>query len=272
MKILKTIDELQSIRKDITSNVGFVPTMGALHDGHISLIKKSRKENDIVIVSIFVNPTQFLAGEDLDAYPRKDAADIKICEMCKVDYLFMPEISTMYAKEEIILKAPNKSYVLEGKTRPGHFDGVLQVVLKLFGITQPTNAYFGKKDAQQLSLISQMVKDFFLPINIIACEIVRESDGLALSSRNIYLDETQRKDSLLISKSLYAAATLIAKDERDTKVIKEKINEVMKTLELEYVAIVDREFNELENIEIDNTIILVVAKFGNTRLLDNIWL
>lgn len=272
MKILKTIEELQDIRKNITSNIGFVPTMGALHDGHISLIKKAREENDIIIVSIFVNPTQFLPGEDLDAYPRKEEADKRICELCKVDYLFMPEVSTMYANEEVVIKAPNKSYVLEGKTRPGHFDGVLQVVLKLFGIIQPTNAYFGKKDAQQLSLITQMVKDLFLSINIIACEIIRESDGLALSSRNIYLSKTQRKDSLLISKSLYAAATLIAKDERNTKVIKEKINEVLQTLDIEYIAIVDIEFNELKNVEIGNTIILVVVRFGQTRLLDNIWL
>ncbi len=272
MKILKTIEELQDVRKNITSNVGFVPTMGALHDGHIALIKKARTENDIVIVSIFVNPTQFLPGEDLAAYPRRDEADKKICEMCKVDYLFMPEISTIYSKEEILLKAPNKSYILEGKARPGHFDGVLQVVLKLFGLTQPTNAYFGKKDAQQLALIAQMVKDFFLPINIVACDIVREFDGLALSSRNVYLNPTQRKDSLLISKSLYSAATLIAKDEKNINVIKERIYKVMETLDVEYVAIVDREFNELKEIEIGNTIILVVARFNNTRLLDNIWL
>lgn len=272
MKVLKTIEELQNIRKDITSTVGFVPTMGALHDGHISLIKKAREENEVVIVSIFVNPTQFLPGEDLDAYPRKDEADKKICEMCKVDYLFMPEISTMYSTEEVLIKAPNKSYMLEGEARPGHFDGVLQVVLKLFGITQPTNAYFGKKDAQQLSLITQMVKNLFLPINIVPCDIVREKDGLAMSSRNVYLDEKQRQDSLLISKSLYSAASLIAKGERDTKTIKEKIYEVMNILDVEYVAVVDREFNEVENIELNNCVILVVARFGNTRLLDNIWL
>ena len=192
--------------------------------------------------------------------------------MCKVDYVFMPEISTMYGKEEILVKAPNRSYALEGKSRPGHFDGVLQVVLKLFALVQPTNAYFGKKDAQQLSLISQMVKDFFLPINIVACEIIRESDGLALSSRNVYLDSSQRKDALLISRSLYSAATLVAKDQYDGKVIKDKIYEVMQGLDIEYVAIVDRQFNEIKKIEIKNTIILVVARFGQTRLLDNIWL
>lgn len=272
MQILKTIEELQEIRKNISGTVGFVPTMGALHNGHISLIKQARNENDVVIVSIFVNPTQFLPGEDLDAYPRKDEADKKICQMCKVDYLFMPEISTMYTKEEVKVKAPNKSYILEGKTRPGHFDGVLQVVLKLFNLTQPTNAYFGKKDAQQLSLIQQMVKNFFLPINIVPCDIVREEDGLALSSRNVYLDGTQRKDALLISKSLYMAGSLISSGERSVKAVKDKIYEIMKTLDVEYVAIVDREFNELEIIEPKNTIILVVARFGNTRLLDNIWL
>jgi cytidyltransferase-like protein len=133
LQVLKTIEELQEIRKSINGSVGFVPTMGALHNGHISLIKKAREENDIVIVSIFVNPTQFLPTEDLDAYPRKDEADKRICQMCKVDYVFMPEISTMYSQEEVLVKAPNKSYILEGKTRPGHFDGVLRVVLKMLG-------------------------------------------------------------------------------------------------------------------------------------------
>ncbi len=145
-------------------------------------------------------------------------------------------------------------------------------MLKLFGLTQPTNAYFGKKDAQQLLLISQMVKDFFLPINIVECEIIRESDGLALSSRNVYLDEKQRKDALLLSKSLYLAASLLTKEEKDVKVIKNKIYEVLQGLDVEYVAIVDRSFNELEEIEIGNSIILLVVKFGQTRLLDNIWL
>lgn len=275
MKILTTIEELQKIRKNLDKEhktIGFVPTMGALHDGHITLIKKARSENDIVIVSIFVNPTQFLVGEDLDKYPRRDEADKKICKMCKVDYLFMPEISTMYSKEEVLIKAPNKSYILEGKARPGHFDGVLQVVLKLFNLTRPTNAYFGKKDAQQLILVQQMVKNLFLNINIVPCDIVREIDGLAFSSRNVYLDATQRKDALLISKSLYMAGSLISSGERCVKAVKNKIYETMHSLDIEYVAIVDKEFNELKIIEPTNTIILIVARFGNTRLLDNIWL
>lgn len=273
MKILKTIEELQEVTSsNKTKTIGFVPTMGALHDGHISLIKQARNENEVVVVSIFVNPTQFLPGEDLDAYPRRDEADKKICEMCKVDYLFMPDISTMYTEEEVLIKAPNNSYVLEGKTRPGHFDGVLQVVLKLFNLVQPTRAYFGKKDAQQLTLIQQMVKNLFLPIEIVPCEIVREKDGLALSSRNVYLDETQRKDALLISKALYSAASLVGKGELKASTLKEKMQEVMQTLDVEYIAVVDRNFNEIEKLELKNSIILVVARFGNTRLLDNIWI
>ncbi|QKF58384.1 pantoate--beta-alanine ligase [Aliarcobacter lanthieri] len=272
MEVIKTIEELQNIRKNINKSVGFVPTMGALHNGHISLIKKAKEENEVVIVSVFVNPTQFLPNEDLSKYPRREEADIRICQMCKVDYLFMPEVSTMYTDEEVLIKAPQNSYILEGFTRPGHFDGVLQIVLKLFNLTLPTNAYFGKKDAQQLVLIQQMVKNLFLPINIVPCDIVREVDGLALSSRNVYLDTTQRENALLISKSLYMAGSLIASGERNIKAVKDKIYKIMNSLDIEYVAIVDRNFNQLEIIEPSNTIILVVVRFGNVRLLDNIWL
>ena len=272
MQIVKTVEELKNIRKNLNGKIGFVPTMGALHDGHISLIKNARDNNDTVIVSIFVNPTQFLKGEDLDKYPRKEEADIKICQMCKVDYLFMPNIETMYEDDEVLIKAPQNSYVLEGFTRPGHFDGVLQVVLKLFNLTQPTNAYFGKKDAQQLTLIQQMVKNLFLPINIVPCDIVRENSGLALSSRNVYLTPEQKEEALKISKSIYMAGNLIAKGERDSKIIKDKIYEVLNGLDVEYVKVVDRNFNEIEIIEQSNTIILVVVRFGSIRLLDNIWM
>lgn len=273
MKVITTIEELQELRKDINSSVGFVPTMGALHEGHISLIKKARVENETVIVSIFVNPTQFLANEDLDKYPRRDAADKKICELCKVDYLFMPDISTIYqGDDEVLIKAPKiASFILEGEKRPGHFDGVLQVVLKLFSLVQPTNAYFGKKDAQQLSLITQMVKNLFLPINIIPCEIVREQDGLAMSSRNVYLSQEERKETLAISKSLNIAARLISNGKRDSSIIKASMGETMSNLDIEYIAIVNREFQEIEEIEIKNSIILVACKVGFTRLIDNIW-
>lgn len=271
MEIVQTIQRLQSVRAAINTSVGFVPTMGALHDGHIALIKQARAENEIVIVSIFVNPTQFLAGEDLSTYPRKESSDIKICEMCKVDYLFMPSIESIYTQNEVLIKAPSMSYVLEGQSRPGHFDGVLQVVLKLFNLTQATKAYFGKKDAQQLALIQHMVNTLFLPIEIVPCEIVREKDGLALSSRNIYLTQEQRQEALLLSKSLYVAASLIGKGETSANIIKENIYKTLHSLEVEYVAVVNRQFKEIETIQLKNSIILIVVRFGSTRLLDNLW-
>ncbi|MFA7083169.1 MAG: pantoate--beta-alanine ligase [Arcobacteraceae bacterium] len=273
MKIVHTIEELQSIRATLSCSIGFVPTMGALHDGHISLIKKARSENETVIVSIFVNPTQFLKGEDLDKYPRKIESDSKICELCKVDYLFMPQISTMYSKDEVLVKAPLlRSYLLEGELRPGHFDGVLQVVLKLFNLVSPTKAYFGKKDAQQLLLIEQMVKNFFLPIEIIPCDIVRQSDGLALSSRNTYLSQEQRVDSLAISKSLEKAAKLIGSKVLDCATIEEQMRTIMKALDIEYIAFVNRDFEQINTIVLGNSIILVAVKIGSIRLIDNIWI
>lgn len=281
MQIIKNIDELQSIRKLFVSDpeigkrtIGFIPTMGALHDGHISLIKQARMKNDIIIVSIFVNPTQFLKDEDLDKYPKKDKADIKICELCGVDYIFMPSVSSIYqGEDEVLLKAPKiSSYILEGEQRPGHFDGVLQVVLKLFNLVRPTDAYFGKKDAQQLAIISQMVKNLFLPINIIECEIIRESDGLALSSRNIYLTKDERVEALKISKSLNIAAKLIGKNELSSSVIKNEMENILKDLDIEYIAIVNRDFKEIKKVELGNTIILVACKVGIPRLLDNLWI
>jgi len=274
LQIINTIEELQTIRKELNGTIGFVPTMGALHEGHISLIKNARADNDIVVVSIFVNPTQFSINEDLDKYPRRDAADKKICELCKVDYLFMPEVAMMYqSNDEVLIKAPKiPSFILEGEKRPGHFDGVLQIVLKLFNLVQPTNAYFGKKDAQQLSLISQMVKNLFLPINIVECEIIREQDGLAMSSRNVYLTPDERKEALAISKSLNVTIVSITKGQRDSKIIKDKMYEVMSNLDVEYIAVVNRNFQEIQTIEAKNTIILIACKVGTTRLIDNIWI
>ena len=274
MLIVKSASELKKLRASLKGSVGFVPTMGALHSGHLSLIKKARQENEHLIVSIFVNPTQFLEGEDLDKYPRRDEADINICKKANVDILFMPTIDSIYNKDELAILAPKiRGYILEGAKRPGHFDGVLQVVMKLFNITNPTNAYFGKKDAQQLALISQMVKDYFLDVNIIPCDIVRDSKGLALSSRNVYLSEDEKERALSLSASLKLASDLIAKGIKDTKTIKEQMQEMLlKSVDkLDYVAIVDREFNNLKEVEIGNTIILVAAFVGKTRLIDNIW-
>ena len=274
MHIIRTIEELKEMLQNKNRSVGFVPTMGSLHEGHISLLKKARLENDTVVASIFLNPTQFLVGEDLDKYPKKDDSDKKICELCGVDFLFMPDITTMYSKDEVLVKAPKiSSYILEGETRPGHFDGVLQVVLKLFHIVNPTNAYFGKKDAQQLSLITQMVKNFYLDINIIECEIVRESDGMAFSSRNVYLSQNERIEALKISQSIQLAAKSIGNGELECKSIISKMDKILYSneIEIEYIAIVDRNFQILEKVELENTIVLVAVKIGTTRLIDNIW-
>ena len=221
MVIVKTIEALQEAKKALRGTVGFVPTMGALHQGHLSLIQQARRENDHLIVSIFVNPTQFLEGEDLDSYPRKDEADIKICQLAKVDILFMPTVDTMYEEDELCIGAPAiRGYVLEGEKRPGHFDGMLQVVMKLLNLSGATNAYFGKKDAQQLALIMQMVKNYFMEVNIIPCDIVRDDKGLALSSRNVYLKEDEKERALCLSRSLKKATNLVMSGERNVAVIK----------------------------------------------------
>ncbi len=274
MIIVRTIDELQEAKKVLSGSIGFVPTMGALHHGHLSLIRQAKKENDHLIVSIFVNPTQFLEGEDLDSYPRKDAADIKICELAGVDILFMPTIDQMYERDELCIGAPAiKGYVLEGEKRPGHFDGMLQVVMKLLNLSGATRAYFGKKDAQQLALITQMVKNYFMDVEIIPCEIVRDDNGLALSSRNIYLDTDEKQRALALSRSLKRATKLVIAGERNVEAIKKVMLSVLKDAdEVEYIAIVDREFNALKEVVIGNTIILVAAWVGKPRLIDNLWI
>lgn len=196
MRALETIATLREYRKSLKESVGFVPTMGALHKGHQSLIERSLKENSHTIVSVFVNPTQFGANEDFSAYPRPLEKDLALCEGLGVSAVFLPKTSEMYPYEieqRLKLYAPTfLSRSLEGAMREGHFDGVVQVVLKLFHLVHPTRAYFGKKDAQQLLIIQHLVKDLLLDIEIAPCEIVRDSDNLALSSRNVYLDATQR--------------------------------------------------------------------------------
>jgi len=272
MEILKTPQKAQEYRNKLKGSVGFVPTMGALHEGHLELIKKARKENDYVIVSIFVNPTQFLPGEDLDKYPRKLQADLEICKRAGVDAVFTPTPENMYSEDEILIKAPKiKGYILEGFFRPGHFDGVLQVVNKLLNITKPTRAYFGKKDAQQLYLINQMVKNFFFDIEIVPVDTVREKDGLAMSSRNVYLSHEERKRALSISKALKRAAKLSSKT-LNIEEIKKEMLEILDVDKLQYIAFVDRDFNYIEKIIPGNTIILIAAYVGSTRLIDNIWI
>ncbi len=273
---LELKEYLKNKRKDCLGDersVGFVPTMGALHEGHISLIKKAKKQNDLVVVSIFVNPTQFLKGEDLDKYPKKDEADKKICELSGVDVLFFPHAGDIYSHDEVSLLAPKvRGYVLEGTSRPGHFNGVLTVVMKLLNIVSPTRAYFGKKDAQQLNLITLMVKQLFMDVEIIPVDTLRESDGLALSSRNIYLSPSEREEALKISASLHLAHRMLSQNILDSKMIIQKMRECLEPLEVEYVEVLNRDFELIDTIEVGNSIILVEAIVGKTRLLDNIWL
>ncbi len=273
MKIISNALELKQELREQNETIGYVPTMGALHEGHIALIKEAKKENKVVVVSIFVNPTQFLAGEDLNRYPRRDEADKKICELAGVDFLFMPHAEELYFDDEVKIAAPNvRGYVLEGATRPGHFSGVLRVVMKLLNIVNPTNAYFGKKDAQQLNLIQLMVKQFFMDVNIVPIDTVRDSDGLALSSRNAYLSKEQRQEALKIPKSLYRASQMVSRGILDVESIKENIVDVLEPLEIAYVEILNREFEVIESVEIGKSVILVEVLVGQTRLLDNIWL
>jgi pantoate--beta-alanine ligase len=273
MKIISNPYELKEFLLSIEGSIGFVPTMGALHEGHISLIKEAKKGNDFVVVSIFVNPTQFLAGEDLEKYPRRDEADKKICSLAGVDVLFFPQADDIYTDDEVKVSAPDiRAYVLEGATRPGHFNGVLTVVNKLLNIVNPTRAYFGKKDAQQLNLISLMVKQLFMNVEIVAVDTVRESDGLALSSRNVYLSKEERVEALKISTALYEASKMVSKGILSVKEIKKVMRNILEPLDVSYVEILSRDFEVIEEIELKNTVVLIEVVVGKTRLLDNIWL
>lgn len=273
MEIFRTSLELREFLKSKSGTIGFVPTMGALHDGHISLIKKAKSECDIAVLSIFINPTQFGENEDLDSYPRNEERDIRVAKMCGASAVFIPEASEIYFTDEPLIKAPEKlSNILEGKTRPGHFDGVLRVLNKLFNIVKPTKVYFGKKDAQQLIIVQNMIKTFFMDIELVACDIVRQSDGLAMSSRNAYLSEEDKLYALKISRSLIKASNLIKKGELSVNEIKTQMLEVLEPLNVDYVEIVNHKFEPLLKVELTNTIILVAANVGKTRLIDNIWI
>ncbi len=274
MQKVYEIAQLQALREKMQGSVGFVPTMGALHAGHLSLIRRAREENDHVIVSIFVNPTQFLEGEDFESYPRKEEADSEICRRAGVDLLFFPSAEALYEKDELRILAPAiRGYILEGEKRPGHFDGVLQIVMKLLNLTRPTRAYFGKKDAQQLALISQMVRNYFLPTKIVACEIVRDEKGLALSSRNAYLSDEEKRRALALSRALRLASERIGAGERDARKIEAVMEEALsETDKIDYAVAVSRDFQAIDEIEIGNTILLVAAWVGKTRLIDNLWI
>ena len=211
MKVVHTIKELQSelsTHKDLYKKIGFVPTMVALHEGHASLMRKSVEDNEVTVASVFVNPTQFNDKNDLLKYPRTLEADCALLQACGVDYVFAPEIAEMYPSEDMrMFSYPPLDEVMEGKHRPGHFNGVCQIVSKLFDAVMPDRAYFGEKDFQQLAIIKKMVDDLKYPIEVIGCPIVRETDGLALSSRNARLSAEERENALNISQALYKSCT-----------------------------------------------------------------
>ncbi len=275
MRVLETIATLREYRKSLKESMGFVPTMGALHKGHQSLIERSLKENSHTIVSVFVNPTQFGPNEDFSAYPRPLEKDLALCEGLGVNAVFLPKTSEMYPYEierRLKLYAPTfLSSSLEGAMRKGHFDGVVQVVLKLFHLVNPTRAYFGKKDAQQLLIIQHLVQDLLLDIEITPCEIVRDDDNLALSSRNVYLNATQRKQALAIPKALESIKQAIDKGEKACEKLKKLGLEILETLEVDYLEFCNHKLEPLKTIEPANTLVLVAARVGKTRLLDNLW-
>ncbi len=259
-------------------SIGFVPTMGYLHEGHLSLIKKSKTKCDITVVSIFVNPTQFAPNEDLSQYPRDIKRDKKMLTAAGVDYLFYPDASEIYPKGfQTHVEVEKITKILEGEFRPSHFRGVTTVVAILFNAVLPHFAIFGQKDAQQAAVIKRMAADLKSNLTIIVCPIIREKDGLALSSRNIYLTEKEREDALVLYNSLCLAKYLIKQGERETeKIISEmkKIILSVNTSNLDYIAIVNPEsFEPVKSISPGSSYyILVACKIGTTRLIDNILL
>lgn len=276
MKIIDNIKELKEEIKKLNGTIGLVPTMGALHNGHKSLIEKAVEENENAVVSIFVNPIQFGINEDLDKYPRQLEADVEMCQKAGVKIVFAPKINEMYGdnKNNLTLICPPYSIVdkLCGKTRPGHFDGVCSVVAKLFNLTKANKAYFGQKDAQQLFIIQKMVKDLNFDIEIVPCPIVREADNLALSSRNQYLSEKDRKLALSISKALFEAQKLVETGIKEIKKIVDNSLKTMEELDVEYIEFVDKNTFESQQQVDESTLMLIAARVpeSNTRLIDNI--
>ena len=275
MQVTKTVKETRDLIKNWKregKTIGLVPTMGFLHEGHASLIKRCREENDIVVVSDFVNPTQFGPTEDLEAYPRDFKRDSELCESLGADVIFHPEPEDMYHDPHAFVSIDTLSDTLCGKTRPIHFKGVCTVVSKLFNIVTPDRAYFGQKDAQQLAIIRKMVQDLNFDIQIVGCPIIREEDGLAKSSRNTYLNADERKAALCLSRSLEIGKKMIADGETDVKTIISAIKaEIEKEplAKIDYVEMVD--FNQLETLEkVQKPLLCAMAVYiGKTRLIDN---
>jgi len=275
MRLVHTVAEMKKIVNDILKSgksIGFVPTMGYLHKGHLSLVEAARKENDVVVVSIFVNPTQFGPNEDYNRYPRDLERDLRLLEPIGVDYVFNPSVEEMYpAMYSTYVEEVELSKYLCGASRPGHFRGVCTVVTKLFNIVKPTKAYFGQKDAQQFRVLKRMVRDLNMDVEMIEMPIVREEDGLAMSSRNVYLNPEERKEATRLYKSLLKAKELIESGERDVQKIKSEMLKILDhpLLKVDYVEVVDEEtLRPVEKIE--RKVIVALAVFvGKARLIDN---
>jgi len=275
MEILITPRAMRSWRRAEGGTVGLVPTMGYLHEGHLTLVRRSVSENRRTVVSIFVNPTQFGPGEDFERYPRDEVRDLALLRECGVDAVYLPSAVEMYPQDfQTVVDVEQVTQRLEGAARPGHFRGVTTIVLKLLNAVEPDRAYFGRKDAQQLRVVQRMVEDLNVPSEIVPCDIVREADGLAMSSRNVYLTPEQRAAVPVINQALTEACARFDAGERSAAVIRSLVSELIAAEPLatiEYVSLADdRTLDELDGA-IDRPVLLsVVVRFGQTRLLDNV--
>lgn len=277
MQVLDSIAALRAARAAVTGRVGLVTTMGALHAGHIALVSEARKDNDGVIVTIFINPTQFAANEDLSKYPRDLPADLDMLQAAGVDLVFTPTSNSMYPPDfQTWLEVTEVSQGLEGARRPDHFKGVATIVAKLFNLTQPQIAYFGQKDAQQVAVIKRMVRDLNFPLEIAVIPTLREPDGLALSSRNVYLSPEQRAGAGVLHRALNAAAAVYAAGERAPFALRQAmLNEMLSEplAEPDYMSVADAATLRELDAPTDQPLLLSMAvKFGATRLLDNMLL
>ncbi len=268
-----TLSDLNSSRRSFSGRVGLVPTMGYLHEGHLSLVRRAKEECDHVVVSIFVNPTQFGPQEDLSKYPRDLDRDLGLLESLGVDLVWAPTAEIMYPQGyQTWVEVERITRPLEGAMRPGHFRGVATVVTKLFNGVQPHKAYFGQKDAQQAAVIRQMTRDLNFPIEIVICPIVREPDGLAMSSRNVYLDPEQRKAATVLYRSLTATKNAYENGERGAETLRQIMRDVLATeplAQMQYVSCADYDtLEELETVQ-GKTLLSMAVFMGKTRLIDN---